>query len=202
MIPLMLLSKPMSWSLFLQHRAMSQCVEFNHLWEVCYGFRDAHVPIFRLRYIVQQDVHIVQLKLIGSSKDLRLRMRGHDDTDAPINLVGYSDADFAAGKSHRKSVTGGFIEVAGMPVLQFTRKQSGVSLSTMEAEYTAASVVVAEMIAIKELIGELGISCVSPMSLKVDNQTSLKLLGGESSSKSKHIHVRIKFVVHTPNVRF
>ena len=121
-------------------------------------------------------------------------MRGNDDTDAPINSGGYSDADFAADKSDRKSVTGGLIEVASMLVVWFTCKHSGVSLSTMEAEYTAASLVVAEMIGIKELLGEMGISCVTPMSLKVDNQAALKLLGGESSSKSRHIDVRIKFV--------
>ena len=40
----------------------------------------------------------------------------------------------------------------------------------------------------------MGTRCVMPMSLKVDNQAALKQLGGESSSKTKHIDVRIKFV--------
>ena len=30
-------------------------------------------------------------------------------------MVGYSDADFAADKGDRKSVTGGFITIDGMP---------------------------------------------------------------------------------------
>ena len=121
-------------------------------------------------------------------------MKGHNDLNAPLPLVGYSDADFAADKDDRKSVTGGYVEVAGMPVAWFTHKQGGVSISTMEAESTTASVVVVEMIGIKELLGEMGIDCVMPMSLKVDNQAALKQLVAESSSKAKHIDVRIKFV--------
>lgn len=49
-----------------------------------------------------------------------------------------------------------------------TRKQGGVSISTMEADFTAASIVVAEMIVIKELLGEMSLDCVIPMLLKVD----------------------------------
>ena len=49
-------------------------------------------------------------RYLQETKYLRLRMRGHDDTDAPINLVGYSEADFAADKSDRKSVTGDLLK--------------------------------------------------------------------------------------------
>nr|CCA23512.1 polyprotein putative [Albugo laibachii Nc14] len=121
-------------------------------------------------------------------------MKRNGVSTEPLNFAGYSDVDFAAGKADRKSITGGYIEVAGMPIVWFTRKQGGVSLSTMEAEFTAASIVVAEMIGIKEVLGEMGIHCVIPMPLKVNNQAALKQLGGKSSSKAKHIDVRIKFV--------
>lgn len=40
----------------------------------------------------------------------------------------------------------------------------------------------------------MGIDCVMPMSLKVDNQSELIKLAGESSSEAKHIDVRIKYV--------
>ena len=67
-------------------------------------------------------------------------------------------------------------------------------ISTMEAERTAASVVVVDMIGIKYFLVEIGIDCIMPMSLKVDNQAALKQLAQESSSKAKHVDVRIKFV--------
>nr|CCA17048.1 AlNc14C29G2764 [Albugo laibachii Nc14] len=95
-------------------------------------------------------------------------MKGNGVSTDPLKLVGYSDADFAADKADRKSITGEYIEVAGLPVKWFPRKKGGVFLSTMEAEFTAASIVVAEMIGIKELLGEMGIHCVIPMPPKVD----------------------------------
>ena len=112
-------------------------------------------------------------------------MKGENDLNAPLTLVGYSDADFAADKDDRKSVTGGYVGVAGMPVAWFTRKQGGVSISTMEAEFTAASVVVAEMIGIDELLEEMGIDYVMPMSLK--RSTIKQLL----SNLPKDLHQRV-----------
>ena len=112
-----------------------------------------------------------------------------------IKIVGYSDADFAADRTDRKSITGGWITVDGMPVSWMAKKQGGVSLSTMEAEFTAASVVVVQMLGIRELLHEIGLDCKEPMMLYVDNQTALKQLGGDSSSaKSKHVDVQVKFV--------
>ena len=118
-------------------------------------------------------------------------MKGENDLNAPLTLVGYSDADFAADKNDRESVTGGYVEVAGMPVAWFTRKQGGVSISTMEAEFTAASVVDAAMIGIDELLEEMGIDYVMPMSLKVDNKAALKQLAEGSSSKVSTLWARM-----------
>ncbi|KAK1948099.1 hypothetical protein P3T76_000389 [Phytophthora citrophthora] len=65
----------------------------------------------------------------------------------------------------------------------------------MEAEYTAASVLATELLGIRELLGEIGVSHEEPMALRVDSQAALKQLEGETASaKAKHIDVRIKFV--------
>ncbi|KAE9264389.1 hypothetical protein PR003_g32818 [Phytophthora rubi] len=82
-----------------------------------------------------------------------------------------------------------------MAVPWVCRKQSGVSLFIMEAEYTAASVMATELLDVCQLVGELRIEYSSPMLLRIDNQAALKPLDGEgSSSKAKHTDVRIKFV--------
>ncbi|KAE8979189.1 hypothetical protein PR003_g24643 [Phytophthora rubi] len=110
-------------------------------------------------------------------------------------VIAYSDADFAAAKADRKSVTGGLLTVDGMPASWIFKKQTGVSLSTMKTEYTAASVMATELLNVRELLGELVITHASLMLLRVDNQAALKQLGGEgASSKAKHIDVRIKFM--------
>ena len=66
----------------------------------------------------------------------------------------------------------------------------------MEAKYTAASVVVVQMLGVCGSLHEIGLKCEEPMILYVDNQAALKQLGGDGSpAKSKHVDVRIKFVI-------
>ncbi|OWZ07792.1 Transposon Polyprotein Reverse transcriptase [Phytophthora megakarya] len=59
----------------------------------------------------------------------------------PLDVVGYSDADYAADEADRKPITGGLVTVDGMAVSWICKKQGGVSLSSTKAEFAAASVV-------------------------------------------------------------
>ncbi|GMG17047.1 unnamed protein product [Phytophthora fragariaefolia] len=136
------------------------------------------------------------LRYLAGTRSLKLRIKGYGGVDLPLDVVGYSDADYAGDKVGRKSTTEGLITVDGMVVSWICRKQGGVSLSTMEAEYIAASVVAQELLRVRELLGEMKVPQKVPMKLCVDNQAALKQLEGEQSSgKAKHIDVRIKFVV-------
>ncbi|MGR0295448.1 Ty1/Copia family ribonuclease HI, partial [Klebsiella pneumoniae] len=56
------------------------------------------------------------------------------------NLVCFSDADWAGDDIDRKSVSGCIVLHCGNPISWFSRKQSCVALSTMEAEYIASSI--------------------------------------------------------------
>ena len=115
--------------------------------------------------------------------------------DGKIQLEAYSDADFAAEKSDRKSLTGGIIRLNGTSVSWTSKKQGGVSLSTMKAEFVAASEQARELLGIREKLNEIGKPPALPMVLHVDNPAALKQLSGEASSpKAKHINVRTKIV--------
>ncbi|OWY96906.1 putative mitochondrial protein [Phytophthora megakarya] len=135
------------------------------------------------------------LRYLAGTKSLKLRMDGGKSVARPLDVVGYSDADYAADKTDRKSTTGGLVTADGMAVSWICKKQGGVSLSTMEAEFTAASVVAQELQGVRELLVEMKVKYMAPMELHVDNQVALKQLAGEQSSgKAKHIDVLIKFV--------
>ncbi|KAE9064634.1 hypothetical protein PF010_g26987 [Phytophthora fragariae] len=56
-----------------------------------------------------------------------------------------------------------------MPASWIFKKQTGVSLSTMKTEYTAASVMATELLNVRELLGKLVITHASLMLLRVDN---------------------------------
>ncbi|KAE9047555.1 hypothetical protein PR003_g3591 [Phytophthora rubi] len=120
------------------------------------------------------------------------------NSGAALRLEGFSDADFAADKTNRKSVTGGVVLLNGMPILWVRKKHGGVALSTMETEFTAASHICRDLIGFRQLLLEIRLP-VEPMTLMVDNQAAIKQLRTESTSASaKHIDIRIKFVyLHT-----
>ena len=82
-----------------------------------------------------------------------------------------------------------------MSVSWTSKKQGGVSLSTMKAEFVAASEQARELLGIREMLNEIGKPPALPMVLHVDNQAALKQMDGEASShKVKRIDVRTKFV--------
>ncbi|GAB9471215.1 unnamed protein product, partial [Globisporangium polare] len=134
-------------------------------------------------------------RYLKGTKGLKLRMDAMASGREPLTLESYSDADYAADKADRKSLTGGVVLMNGMPVSWICKKQGGVSLSTMEAEFVAASETGRELLGIREMLMEVGAVVVTPMPMGVDNQAAIKQIEGEASStKAKHIDVRVKFL--------
>ncbi|CEG48170.1 FOG: Transposon-encoded proteins with TYA, reverse transcriptase, integrase domains in various combinations [Plasmopara halstedii] len=82
-----------------------------------------------------------------------------------------------------------------MPVSWVAKKQGGVSLSTMEADFVAASETARELLGIQEMLKEVGLAPTQPMTMHVDNQATIRQIEGETSSlEARHIDVRLKFV--------
>ena len=90
-----------------------------------------------------------------------------------LQLAAYSNAGFAADKVDRKSLTGGVVLLNGMAVSWTAKKQGGVSLSTMEAEFVAASEIARELIGLRQMLGEVGMAPVVPMLMHTDNQAAI-----------------------------
>ncbi|POM69506.1 Integrase catalytic core protein [Phytophthora palmivora] len=123
-----------------------------------------------------------ELRFLARTSTLKLHMKGNGGDNRRLDVVGYCDADYAGDKTDRKSTTGGLVTVDGMAVSWVCKKQGGVSLSTMEAEYTAAAVVTQELLGVRELLGEMKVSHEMSMQLYRDNQAALKHIEGEHSS--------------------
>ncbi|KAE8996368.1 hypothetical protein PF011_g15938 [Phytophthora fragariae] len=106
-----------------------------------------------------------------------------------------NDADYAADKTDRKSVSGGVVMMAGAVVAWMCKKQACVALSTMESEFVAASHTTARMLGVIECLKEIGIKVRMPSLLHVDNQAAIaQLEGGDTTGHAKHIDTRHKFV--------
>ena len=111
------------------------------------------------------------------------------------NLVGYSDADYAADKSDRKSTSGFIFSLGGGAVSWASKKQRSVSTSTTEAEYLALSTCSKHAVWIGELLRETGFPQYLGGSgwttqLKGDNQSALALVKNpQVNDRTKHIDV-------------
>ena len=127
------------------------------------------------------------------------------DSSTP-RLQGWTDSDWAGDTNERRSV-GGFTfaysngRLTGAPICWQSKRQTVVALSTLEAEFIAASnatreakwlrLLEADMLSITERNEDTREATPPPMVLWADNQGALKLIEtGIVQAKSKHIDVK------------
>ena len=78
--------------------------------------------------------------------------------DTNSSLVGFSDADWAGNADDRKSTFGGCFCLGNNLVSWFSKKQKFISLSTAEAEYIAAGSCCTQLLWMKQMLEDYGIS--------------------------------------------
>ena len=67
-------------------------------------------------------------------------------------MHGFTDADWAGSPTDRKSTSGGIFGMRSMAVSWYNRKQISVALSSVEAEYMAASWAACEAIWMRKIL--------------------------------------------------
>ena len=111
-----------------------------------------------------------------------------------LPLVGFSDSDWASNTDDRKSTTGGCFYVGANLVAWMSKKQNFVSLSTAEAKYIAAGSCCSQLLWMKKLLNDYGIS-QDTMVVYCDNSSAIDISKNPiQHSKSKHIEIRYHFI--------
>jgi hypothetical protein len=88
--------------------------------------------------------------------------------------------------------------VDGGVVSWMSKKQKIVTLSTMEAEYMAATHAAKEAVWLCHLIGEIFSSVKYPITLHSDKKSAIALAtGGQYHTRTKHIDIRYHFICYT-----
>jgi hypothetical protein len=115
---------------------------------------------------------------------------------AKLELVGYSDSDYAGCKVERRSTLGTCQLLGRSLVLWSSKKQNSVALSTAKAKYISADSCCAQILWRKATLNEFGIK-FKKVPLLCDNESAIKLINNPvQHARTKHIDVRHHFIDH------
>ncbi|XP_055622461.1 uncharacterized protein LOC129766025 [Toxorhynchites rutilus septentrionalis] len=120
------------------------------------------------------------VRYLNSTKEWKLT---YSDTGG--ELIGYTNADWAGDAAIRKSTTGFVFQYAGAAVSWVSRRQSCVTLSSMESEYVALSEASQELIWLRNLLKDMCEQQSDPVKVMEDNQSCIQF-GKEESSERKN----------------
>ena len=94
--------------------------------------------------------------------------------ESNLFLAGFFDSNWASNADDRKSTIGGCFYVGANLVAWMSKKQNSVSLSTVEAEYIAAGSCCSQLLWLKKLLSDYGIS-QDTMIVYCDNSSTIDI---------------------------
>ncbi|KAE8956452.1 hypothetical protein PF001_g31923 [Phytophthora fragariae] len=111
------------------------------------------------------------------------------------HLKAFTDADFANRVDDRKSIAVYLTQFCGSTISWASQTERTVALHTTEAEYMALSLLVQEVIHLRQMLKELKVKQNDPSDVFMDNESARKLANNpEFHSRTKYIDVRHHFV--------
>ena len=129
------------------------------------------------------------MRYLQGTKDYMLMYRQTDNLD----LVGYSDVDFAGCVDSRISTSGYIFIMAGGAFSWRSVKQTLIATSTMEAEFVYCFQATSQGVWLKSFISGLRVmdSISRPLKIFCDNSAAVFLAkNNKSGSRSKHIDIK------------
>ena len=95
----------------------------------------------------------------------------------------------------RKSTSGGAFFMGPRLVSWFSKKQSSIALSTVEAEYVAAASFCIQLLWMMQILQDIQITCTPPISIFCDNTSAISISKNPiMHSKTKHIPIKYHFL--------
>ncbi|GJZ90184.1 putative ribonuclease H-like domain-containing protein [Tanacetum coccineum] len=114
--------------------------------------------------------------------------------ESPLDLVAYSDSDYAAANLDRKSTTGGCQFLGRRLISWQCKKQTIVATSTTEAEYVAAASCCGQVLWLQNQLLDYGFNFMNTI-IHIDNQSTICIIKNHVyHSKTKHIEIRHHFI--------
>ena len=130
------------------------------------------------------------LQYLKGTQDLGLTYRKEKKGE----LLGWTDSSWACDIDDSKSTSGYLVQLNGAAVSWSSQKQPTVAKSTCEAEYMGQSDAGSEIVWLRGLLEDLGVTPNGPTTLYADNQGAIRLANNpENHRRTKHIAVRYHY---------
>jgi hypothetical protein len=114
--------------------------------------------------------------------------------ESNLDLMGYTDADYAGCLSDRKSTSGMAIYLGPCLVTWASKKQHTVALSTAESEYIAAALTCAQLLWVRQQLQDFGVN-IECVPIMCDNTSAINISRNPvQHSRTKHIEIRHHFL--------
>lgn len=137
------------------------------------------------------DAVIRILRYLKSSPGRGIMYMNHGHTE----IDGYTDVDWGGSISDRKSTSGYFTFVGGNLVTWRSKKQNVVALSSAEAEFRGIAKGLCELLWLRRLMSELGLSPSTEMNLFCDNKAAIQISHNPvQHDRTKHVEIDRHFI--------
>ncbi|KAH7515239.1 hypothetical protein FEM48_Zijuj10G0005800 [Ziziphus jujuba var. spinosa] len=114
---------------------------------------------------------------------------------SPLHLVAYSDADWAGCPNTRQSIKGWCMFLSNSLISWKSKKQTCVSKSSIEFEYSTMSATCSEIVWLHGLLTELGFSQSNPTPLHADNTGAIQIVANPVyHERTKHIEMDCHYI--------
>jgi transposase InsO family protein len=114
-----------------------------------------------------------------------------------LQLHAYTDADWAGDPKDRRSTTG-YCFLLGTSIISWrSKKQTVVARSSTEAEYRALADTTSELLWLRWLLQDMGVSLSSATPVYCDNRSAIQIAHNDVfHERTKHIEIDCHFVCH------
>ena len=108
-------------------------------------------------------------------------------------LVDWVDSDFGSDVDSRKSMTGFLMSLNGGPISWKSSRQGGVTLSSSEAEFVAASQAGQEVVYLRALLRGFGYPQVGATEIWEDNDSCVMMSENPTNhDRSRYVDVKVQ----------
>ena len=109
----------------------------------------------------------------------------------PDIMIAAADSDFAGDNSHRKSVSGIILRLAGGTIFYKTKYQDTIAMSSTEAEFTSAAEAGKYILYVRSILDQIGIPQHHATVLYEDNQGALLMANAQQPTKrTRHMDIK------------